>query len=89
MICYNITEVRNPLAAAISATSFVDSAVEESTCITDDRFKEVLQSDVKIVKSSLHFINDFLRSMLDMHRATAHLLELKLTQTDLLKDGKI
>jgi signal transduction histidine kinase len=79
-------EVRNPLSAAISACSFVNSAISETNLISNSDFKGSVLDDVKIIDSSLTFVNDFLRSMLDIHRASANLLELKLSPTDLLTD---
>jgi signal transduction histidine kinase/CheY-like chemotaxis protein len=79
-------EVRNPLAAAMSALSFVTSAITETAYISNDEFKATLQEDAQIITSSLRFIDDFLRSLLDMYRAAANKLEVKLAPTDLLKD---
>jgi signal transduction histidine kinase/CheY-like chemotaxis protein len=79
-------EVRNPLSAAISACTFVDSAIAESTHMPNEEFKKSLHDDVKIISSSILFINDFLRSMLDLHRSAGNQMELKLSPTDLLKD---
>jgi signal transduction histidine kinase/CheY-like chemotaxis protein len=79
-------EVRNPLSAAMSALSFVTSAVNESAHISNEEFKRSLQDDTEIIGSSLHFIDEFLRSMLDTYRAAANKLEVKLAPTDLLKD---
>jgi signal transduction histidine kinase len=76
-------EVRNPLSAAMSALSFVTSAVNE---ITNKDLKRTLQEDVEIIGSSLHFIDEFLRSMLDTYRAAANKLEVTLAPTDLLND---
>jgi signal transduction histidine kinase/CheY-like chemotaxis protein len=79
-------EVRNPLSAAMSALSFVTSAINETTHISNEEFKTSLQEDAEIIGSSLHFIDEFLRSMLDTYRAAANKLEIKLAPTDLLKD---
>jgi signal transduction histidine kinase/CheY-like chemotaxis protein len=79
-------EVRNPLAAAMSALSFVTSAINETAYISNEEFKASLQEDTKIISSSLSFIDDFLRSMLDMFRTAANKLQVKLAPTDLLKD---
>jgi signal transduction histidine kinase len=79
-------EVRNPLSAAMSALSFVTSAVNETAHISNEEFKKSLQEDAEIIGSSLHFIDEFLRSMLDTYRAAANKLEIKLAPTDLLKD---
>lgn len=43
-------------------------------------------SDVKIVDSSLTFINDFLRSTLDMHASVENKLVIHCGPTDLMKD---
>ena len=45
-----------------------------------------MQEDAQIISSSLSFIDDFLRSLLDMYRAAANKLEVKSAPTDLLKD---
>jgi signal transduction histidine kinase/CheY-like chemotaxis protein len=79
-------EVRNPLSAAMSALSFVTSAVNETAHISNEEFRKSVQEDAQIADSSLHFIDEFLRSMLDMYRATANKLEVKTAPTDLLKD---
>jgi signal transduction histidine kinase/CheY-like chemotaxis protein len=79
-------EVRNPLSAAMSALSFVTSAINETTHISNEEFKKSLQEDAEIIGSSLHFIDEFLRSMLDTYRAARNKLEVKLAPTDLLKD---
>jgi signal transduction histidine kinase/CheY-like chemotaxis protein len=80
-------EVRNPLSAAMSALSFVTSVVNETADLPNDKeSKKSLQEDVEIIGSSLHFIDEFLRSMLDTYRAAENKLEVKLAPTDLLKD---
>jgi signal transduction histidine kinase len=78
-------EVRNPLSAAMTAHSFVISGIRDSTNLLDEE-RKALQDDAKIVNSSLLFIDEFLRSMLDMYRAAANKLEVKMAPTDLLKD---
>jgi signal transduction histidine kinase/CheY-like chemotaxis protein len=79
-------EVRNPLSAAMAALSFVTSAINETAYISNEEFKASLQEDAQIISSSLRFIDDFLRSLLDMYRAAANKLEIKSAPTDLLKD---
>jgi signal transduction histidine kinase/CheY-like chemotaxis protein len=79
-------EVRNPLSAAMSALSIVISAVNETAHISNEEFKKSLLEDAEIIGSSLHFIDEFLRSMLDTYRAAANKLEVKMAPTDLLKD---
>jgi signal transduction histidine kinase len=79
-------EVRNPLSAAMSAHSFVVSAVNETVHISNEEYRKSVQEDAQIVVSSLHFIDEFLRSMLDIYRTAANKLEVKSAPTDLLKD---
>lgn len=62
-------EVRNPLAAAMSACTFVSSAVHEKEPLVDMESRQSVRDDVAIIDVSLRFINELLRSMLDIHRA--------------------
>jgi signal transduction histidine kinase/CheY-like chemotaxis protein len=77
-------EVRNPLSAAISACSFVSAAVNEAEPMADEETSRFVREDIEVVNSSLHFINDFLRSMLDIHR-DKH-ITVQLAPVDLLRD---
>ena len=77
-------EVRNPLSAAISACSFVSTAVNEAEPMVDEETKRFVREDIEVVNSSLHFINDFLRSMLDVHRDKQ--ITVQLAPVDLLRD---
>lgn len=45
-----------------------------------------VREDVTVIESSLHFINDLLRNMLDMQRASSNQLQLKNAPTDVLRD---
>jgi CheY-like chemotaxis protein len=47
---------------------------------------KTLRDDIRIIYISLHFVNDFLRSMLDIHRAASKKIELKLAPVDIRKD---
>lgn len=76
-------EVRNPLSAALCASVFVNTAVQSE--ITDDTL-ESLREDSFIISSSLRFINDLLRSMLDVNRATKDQMELEQDKIDILHD---
>jgi signal transduction histidine kinase/CheY-like chemotaxis protein len=62
-------EVRNPLAAAMSACTFVSSSVHETEPLVDEESRQSVRDDVGIIDVSLRFINELLRSMLDIHRA--------------------
>jgi signal transduction histidine kinase/CheY-like chemotaxis protein len=75
-------EVRNPLAAAMSACSFVSSAIEEDKSETTTFVKE----DIGIINTSLQYINDLLRNMLDMHKASSDQLVITLSPACLQKD---
>ena len=114
-------EVRNPLAAAMAATTFLRTQLERRSQSTkgvrthfddseeieglvndtsekvvsgrDDSIKSLssprlvqAREDVQVVDNSLRFINDLLRTMLDMHRATSGNLQVKLAPVDLLRD---
>jgi signal transduction histidine kinase/CheY-like chemotaxis protein len=80
-------EVRNPLAAAMSACSFVTSEVldEKQPMIRPERYQSV-KEDCEIVESSLHFINDLLRNMLDMQRAGTKQLKIEKAPTHVMDD---
>ena len=114
-------EVRNPLAAAMAATTFLRIQLEKRTkssngvlvhfedseeseefisgetserSLDRDASTKTLSSprlvqareDVQVVDNSLRFINDLLRTMLDMHRASSGNMQVKLAPVDLLRD---
>jgi signal transduction histidine kinase len=61
-------EVRNPVAAAMSACSFVKAAVQESEPLRTAHQRQETIDDINIIDNALRFVNDLLRNMLDMHR---------------------
>jgi len=79
-------EVRNPLSAALSATSFVSTSVLEKEPLITEESRKAVREDVHIIESSLKFINDLLRSMLDLHRAKSDQLTLEFSPTDIKRD---
>ncbi len=94
-------EVRNPLAAAISACSFVSSAITEdqergdninnengetAALIASDEKRKEVQDDIMIIDSSLHFINDLLRNMLDIQRAGSNQINIENKPTNIMDD---
>jgi signal transduction histidine kinase/ActR/RegA family two-component response regulator len=79
-------EVRNPLTAAISACSFVDAEVNMSSPLADKESIRTVRDDISIIANSLQFINDLLRNMLDMHRASSKQMHIEMAPTDLLRD---
>ncbi|CAB9527207.1 sensor kinase/phosphatase LuxQ [Seminavis robusta] len=81
---YVAHEVRNPLSSAIAALSFVTAAAQEPTQTSED--KKNMIADLQIVDSSLQFINELLRNMLDMHRAANQQMEATMAPTDILRD---
>jgi len=82
----NSHEVRNPLSAAISACTFVSTAVNEEEPLADEETKQFVREDVEVVNASLQFINDFLRSMLDIYQANDNHITAALAPTDILRD---
>lgn len=70
----------------MSACTFVQSNVEESTPLVTAESRKTTREDVRIIGTSLHFINDLLRDALDMQRAECRELKVKLAPVDILKD---
>ena len=81
------TQVRNPLAAAMSASSFVAAAMSEDSPFATEEALNSCRGDVRIIQSSLKFINDLLRSLLDMQKAASNKLRLEIRPTDIYRDG--
>ncbi|CAB9497110.1 respiration control sensor protein ArcB [Seminavis robusta] len=79
-------EVRNPVAAAMAACSFVKSAVNEKEPLVDPQKRADTREDVAVIHNSLQFINDLLRNMLDMHRASHKQLQVNFEPVDLYHD---
>ena len=79
-------QVRNPLSAAMSACSFVSSSLEDPEVLKTDKGREAAKEDLCIVDSSLHFINDLLRNMLDLSRSSCSQMRLNEAPTALLDD---
>jgi CheY-like chemotaxis protein len=81
---YLAHEVRNPLSSAMSALSFAKATAKEK--IPDPATQKLLMDDIHITESSLDFINELLRNMLDINRAVQHNIEIHEEPTNLLKD---
>jgi signal transduction histidine kinase/CheY-like chemotaxis protein len=80
-------EVRNPLSAAMTASVFVSSAIgDEKTLLADLETRKSIQDDMGVIDASLKFINDLLRNMLDMNRASSNQLRIELAHADVLRD---
>lgn len=79
-------EVRNPLAAAMSACGFVVTEVNTPSPLADEESRQTVREDTAIIASSLKFIDDLLRNILDMNRATSNQMHIEMAPTDLLRD---
>jgi hypothetical protein len=80
-------EVRNPLSAAMSACSFVAAALNDGAAsLVSREERQPILEDIQIIEASCHFINDFLRNMLDMQRASSNQLHIEFSPTDLISD---
>ena len=82
----NQYQVRNPVAAAMAACSFVKSAVNENDPLVDPQKRKDTREDVGVIHNSLQFINDLLRNMLDMHRASHKQLQVNFETIDVFHD---
>ena len=79
-------EVRNPLSAALSACSFVSAALHEPDPLSNPETRRLVREDIEVVNASINSINDFLRSMLDIHRTVGNHIKIEKSPTNLLKD---
>ena len=81
---YIAHEIRNPLASAIAALSFVSSKVSDTDVVPLLENRTAIVADVNVIDSSLQFVSELLRNMLDLSRGQQVKMEYK--QTDVLKD---
>jgi signal transduction histidine kinase len=79
-------EVRNPVAAAMTACSFVKAAVFENEPLATEESCSTTRQDIAIIENAMKFVNDLLRNMLDMHRAATQQLKVTMEPTDLFLD---
>lgn len=79
-------EIRNPLASAIAALSFVSSKASDPTVIISGENRSAIISDISVIDSSLQFVSELLRNMLDLHRSADKELKLNFTPTDVRND---
>jgi signal transduction histidine kinase len=54
--------------------------------LQDKKSRQALWDDIHIVDSSLQFINELLRNMLDVHRSADNNIKLNISPTDILRD---
>lgn len=78
--------MRNPLSSAIAALSFVKSYITDTTSASYEGINTSVQDDLNTVDSSLNFINDLLRNMLDMHRASSKQMQITMAPADVRRD---
>ena len=83
---YMAHEIRNPLSVAISACSFVKSAISESDPLRDEQVRQSVREDVDAISSSLQFANDLLRSMIDLQKTLSNRIALEMAPTSILQD---
>ena len=76
--------VRNPLSAAISAINFVKT--EALAIVPLGQKREEMLKDIEIADSSLQYINELLRNMLDVHKSAGKRIKLDLGPTDVEHD---
>lgn len=70
----------------MSALSFVSTEVHREPPLGDAASIASVRDDVGIIKNSHSFINDLLRTMLDMQRAASNRMKIEKGPTDLTKD---
>jgi signal transduction histidine kinase len=71
----------------LAALNFVSSKTSDKTVIPDSEQRTLVQGDVRVIDSSLQFVNELLRNMLDLHRTSrGHGIKLHLVPTDVMKD---
>ena len=70
--------------------SFVYAAIHDDdtdgNLLKNEEKRKSVLDDVIIIDASLHFANDLLRNMLDMHRAATNQLNVDFTPVDILHD---
>lgn len=64
--------------------SFVNATAQDR--VKEPAVRKALLDDVEILDSSLQYINDLLRNLLDIHRTASKKMKLDETATDILKD---
>jgi signal transduction histidine kinase/CheY-like chemotaxis protein len=79
-------EVRNPLAAATTACSFVSQHVHNAQTLHTEESILTVREDVGVISFSLHYINDLLRDLLDAHKASREQLRIDIKPANLYKD---
>jgi signal transduction histidine kinase len=79
-------EVRNPLAAALSACSFIAAACNENPPLQTEDIITSVREDIAIISTCLSYINDLLRNMIDLHKVGSNQIAVDLVPLDLERD---
>ena len=74
------------MTAAISASTFLNGTLHGKDPITDPLVHQSLRDDAAIIDSSVRFINDLLRSMLDLHKAKNEKMSFEYQAVDMKED---
>lgn len=65
----------------------MSSKTSDKSVVPDPEQRALVRGDVRVIDSSLQFVNELLRNMLDLHRTSnGHGIKLHLVPTDVLKD---
>ena len=80
-------EIRNPLSSALAALNFVSVQTADPLLVPDATHRAAIKGDLTIMDSSLQFVNELLRNMLDLARCSDNKgMSLNWAPTDVLRD---
>ena len=71
-------EIRNPLSVAITASSFITTAIKDHSPGDTNLEVSATVEDMELLNHSLLFIDELLRTMLDVHRVSSQQFELNM-----------
>jgi hypothetical protein len=77
-----LIKVRNSFSAGLTKCSFVSAPVNEPYPLSNSKTRRIVKNDIEAVNSSINFINDFLRSLLDVHRDVCSQITMEKSPTD-------
>ena len=66
--------------------SFVSSKVSDPAIVANEQRREDINADIVVIDSSLQFVSELLRSMLDLNKTKEKKLTLNITPTDVKRD---
>jgi PAS domain S-box-containing protein len=79
-------EVRNPLSVAMNAINFTATSLKEGAIFPSGQKKNEVQSDLRLVRKSLEYINELLSNLLDLTKSEENKLILVETPCSLSED---